>query len=478
MRDRADIGRGLLLAVALTAATAAAAQDEYRLGPGDVLSIAVLGQQELSYREHEPITVRPDGKMSFPLMSEVSVAGKTPGEVETLIEAALSKRYKHVDVAINVVHPRPRRIYVLGEVHEPGAFDLENEDIGVREAIALAGGLTQQASTRECYLYGRDREPVTIDLAALLSDANSSAQPRLVPGDTLMLQKKNVVAVVGEVETPGVYEMEDGARLLDAIAAAEGLTERSDRREAILLRADQRNNTIDLETALAKPGTEANAPLRGGDTVLIKEARNEVAVLGEVRLPGAFYAATGLTAAQAIALAGGATPEADLAHVKLVRPGVEPQILDLQPLVERTRTMELDEFAAAGDELVLTRGDALVVPERLDRVIVLGAVGSPGAYSIRPGDRITDAVANAGGYQPGQAKAYRLMLMRRDGDRVSIYRIDLPSIVRGGDQSRNYLLEDGDIIVMPGKKNQDWQYYAGVLYGIGGFVRFTYDIIQ
>jgi len=125
MRERRHIGRAsLALAMALAGATAAAEQDEYRLGPGDVLSIAVLGHEELSYREREPITVRPDGKVSLPLMSTVEVAGKTPGEVEELLTAALSKRYKHVDVVVNILRPRPRRIYVLGEVQEPGAFDL------------------------------------------------------------------------------------------------------------------------------------------------------------------------------------------------------------------------------------------------------------------------------------------------------------------------------------------------------------------
>jgi len=299
-----------------------------------------------------------------------------------------------------------------------------------------------------------------------------------MPGDTLMVQKKNMVAVVGEVEVPGVYEMEDGARLLDAIAAGEGLTDRSNRGEAIVLRATQKNNTVDLAAALAKPGTDANTLLRAGDTVIIKEARNEVAVLGAVELPGAFYAATGLTAAQAIALAGGAAHNADLANVKLLRRGEDPQMLDLQPLVERTREIDLEEFAAAGDDVVLMFGDTLVVPERLERVIVLGAVGRPGTYPIRPGDRVTDAVATAGGYKPGQVKAYRLMLMRRHGEQVKIFKIDMPKILHGADQSQNYLLEDGDIIVMHGRKKQDWQYYAGVLYGISGFARFTYDVIQ
>jgi len=482
MRPDANLRVRALLVAALTVAATTAAQAEpeaaYRLGPNDVLSIVVVGHEDISYREREPIVVRPDGTISFPLMSTVQVVGKTGAELEKLIEAGLSRRFKHVEVAVNLVQPRPNHIYVLGEVNKPGTFDLAHEDIGVREALALAEGLTPQASKRNCYLYGRNVDPVRLDLAALLSDPDNGGQLRLRPGDTLVVQKKNTVAVVGEVKTSGVYEMEDGARVLDAIAAAQGLTELSDRRQAILLRADRNNNALNLEAALSSPASDANALLRGGDTLLIKEARNEVAVLGAVEEPGAFYAAAGLTAAQAIALAGGAKPEADLAHVKLLRPAQDPQILDLRPLVERTRTTGLEQFAATGDAIVLQRGDTLVVPERFDRVIVLGAVKQPGAYPIRPGDRVTDVIANAGGYQPGEAKAYRVALLRRAGDRVSVYKVDLTQIMRGRNQSKDCLVQDGDVVVLPGRQKLDWQYYANVLYGVGGFARFTYDIIQ
>ncbi len=480
MTQRADIGSvilGLLAALIVWGSTAAAGGDEYRLGPKDVLSIVVLGRPEVSYPEREPIMVRPDGKISFPLMSEVDVAGKTPGEVEALIEAALSKRYKHVDVAINVVQPRPGRIYVLGEVNNPGAFDLQHEDIGVREAIALAGGLTPQASRRGCCMHGRDREPMRIDLGRLLSDAENGRQPRLVPGDTLVVEKKKTVAVVGEVETPGVYQMEDGACLLDAIAAAEGLTTLSNRREAILLRADRNNNTIDLEAALAAPGSDANAPLRDGDTVVINEAHNEVYVFGAVEEPGAFYAADGLTAAQAFALAGGAKPEAELGHVKLLRSGQQPQILDLRPLVERTPATGLEQFASTGDEVVLERGDTLIVPERFERVLVLGSVRQPGAYPIEPGDRVTDALAAAGGPIPKQSRTGRISLMRREDERVTRYKIDLRKLKDGRNPSQDQFVQHGDLIFVPGAKTslQDsmWTLYTGV-----GAARFLTDIFD
>jgi polysaccharide export outer membrane protein len=452
--------------------------EEYRLGPHDVISIVVLGRDELSYREREPITVRPDGRISFPLMSEVDVAGKPPGEVEELIEAALLKRYRHVDVAVNVVQPRPKRIYVVGEVRQPGAFELENEDIGVRKAIALAGGLTPQASTRECYLYGRGTQPQRISLVNVLSDnGDNGDEPRLAPNDTLLVQKKKTVTVVGPVGAQGVYEMEDGARVLDAIAAARGLTELSDRSEAVLLRATRSNNTIDLATALDTPASEANAPLRDGDTLVIREARNGVSVVGAVAQPGSFYAASGLTASQALAEAGGPTELADLAHVKLLRGGQEPEILDLRPLVQPSPTTSLEQFSATADHLILQRGDVLIVPERYDRVIVLGAVREPGKRPIHPGDRVTDALGAAGGPLPKEARVRRITLMRREGERVTTYVVDLQKVKAGRDREQDRLVRHGDLIFVPGAKTSFGESMWG-LYSAAGAARFLLDIFN
>ena len=469
------------LALLLLAAAASWGQDDgqgYVLGPKDVLSIVVMGHPEVSYTEREPITIRPDGMISFPLMSQVAAAGKTTAELEEQIAAALGQRFRHVEVAVNLVRPRERRVYVLGEVNLPGAYDLAHEDIGVREAIALAGGLRAEASRRNCYLYGRDVDPVRLDLTRILADPDNAGQPRLVPGDTLVVQRKSTVAVVGQVTTPGVYEMEDGARVTDAVAKAEGLTPRGDRRHALLLHADQTCADVDIEAALAEPQTDANPVLAPGDTLVVAEARNEVAVLGAVKTPGSFYAATELTASQAIALAGGPLPNADLGHVKLLRPGEDPRLLDLGPLVRPTRHEGLAPFAAAADPVQLAGGDALVVPERLERVIVLGHVSQPGAYGIEAGDRVTDVIAAAGGFIPRQARLDRVGLLRRDDDKVTVHTVNLAKIVKGQNQSGNLLVQDGDMVVVPGQRKLDWSYYASVLYGIGGFARYALDVLE
>jgi polysaccharide export outer membrane protein len=471
---RAALPAGL----ALILASAVAAQEQYRLGPGDVLGIVVVGHSDLASQGAQEIAVRPDGRVSYPVAGEVEVTGKTTAEVQEAIETALGRLYRHVEVSVNLVKPRERRVYVLGEVKSPGAYDLPHEGIGVWEAVALAGGTTPQAAEANCYLHGRDVDPIRFDLSSILSSADRAAEPRLAPGDTLVVQRRGAVSVVGEVRAPGVYQMDDGATVLEAIAVAGGLTERSDRREAVLLRADERNATVDLAAVLADPASQANAIVGGGDTLVIKEDRNEVAVLGAVGKPGTFYAAAGVSAAHALAMAGGAKPEADLGHAKLVREGREPQLLDLRPLMQPARTTGLETFAAGHDDVVLEHGDALIVPERLDRAIVLGAVRNPGAYPIRPGDRVTDALAAAGGQLVGKARPRDIALIRRDGDRVTAHKIDLRQLLAGRDASQDQPLEDGDMVVVPGAKRVNWREYSWLLFGAASAARYLVDVFQ
>ncbi|MFQ6097890.1 MAG: SLBB domain-containing protein, partial [Armatimonadota bacterium] len=294
----------------------------------------------------------------------------------------------------------------------------------------------------------------------------------------LVILRKTTVTVVGEVKAPGVYQMQDGARVLDALAAAGGLTQRSDRNVAKLVRAESANATINLKAAFSEPASDANAILHSGDTLIIQEAYNQVAVLGAVERPGTFYSPERLTAAQALALAGGPTDDADLEHVKRLRAGEQPRVVDLRPLVQTTRTSSLDQFSAGADAVVLERGDALIVPARFQRVMVLGAVRAPGAYPIQPGDRVTDALAAAGGHIVGKSRIERIALMRRDADRVIVHRIDLRRLVAGRDQSQDQLVSDGDIIVVPGAAKTRWRDYAWLVFGAASAARYAVEVFK
>jgi len=120
---------------------AQAGQFDYRLGPEDVVRIAVWKDDSLT-RE---VLVRPDGMVSFPLVGDVRADGKTVEELRTDLASRLSRYIPEPTLSVEVVKLTSYRIYVLGRVNHPGEF-VVGHDIDVMQALSLAGGLTPFAS--------------------------------------------------------------------------------------------------------------------------------------------------------------------------------------------------------------------------------------------------------------------------------------------------------------------------------------------
>jgi polysaccharide export outer membrane protein len=122
-------------------AAAATAPSGYRIGPEDVLEVDVWNRAELSRK----VPVRPDGRISLPLLNDVVAAGLTPMELRDVLLKRLSDFVSAPEVSVIVTEVRSFRISVLGAVARPGRFELKS---GVRivDALAMAGGLTEFAS--------------------------------------------------------------------------------------------------------------------------------------------------------------------------------------------------------------------------------------------------------------------------------------------------------------------------------------------
>jgi polysaccharide export outer membrane protein len=119
----------------------AAADDDYRIGPEDQLSIVVWKNETLTRQ----VTVRPDGKISLPLVNDVRAAGLTAMQLRDELTKKLSAFMPPPEVSVIVNEVRSFHISVLGEVQKPGRYDLRSTTT-VLEAIALAGGFKDFAS--------------------------------------------------------------------------------------------------------------------------------------------------------------------------------------------------------------------------------------------------------------------------------------------------------------------------------------------
>lgn len=159
---------------------------EYRIGVDDVLNVNVWHEPDLSRN----ITVRPDGKISLPLIGEIQAAGKTPTALQSELASDLSQFVKDPELTVIVVDIRSRHINVIGEVMRPGTFAL-TQQMGVLDAIAEAGGLKQFAKKKKIYVLRETaagkRTRLKYNYRAVLS-GKSGAQD-------IILQSKDTVVV-------------------------------------------------------------------------------------------------------------------------------------------------------------------------------------------------------------------------------------------------------------------------------------------
>jgi len=121
-----------------------AINEEYRVGPGDKLRIEVYKDQQLS----QSVQVRPDGKITLPLLGDLEATGRTPLELRDTITTALKDYINNPTVTVIVVEALASQVYVMGEVTHPGTMQLYGPTT-ILQALAMAGGFKEFANTKD-----------------------------------------------------------------------------------------------------------------------------------------------------------------------------------------------------------------------------------------------------------------------------------------------------------------------------------------
>jgi polysaccharide export outer membrane protein len=128
---------------AVTASAAAAASPDYLIGPGDKLSIVFWRDKEMS----GDVVVRPDGKISLPLLNEVQAAGYTPEQLRVQLTDAAKKFVEEPNATVVVEEIHSRNAFITGNVAKPGTYPVST-NMTVLQLIALAGGLQEYADAK------------------------------------------------------------------------------------------------------------------------------------------------------------------------------------------------------------------------------------------------------------------------------------------------------------------------------------------
>ena len=248
--------------------------DQYQIGPADELEISVYNAVGLEKKQ----IVRPDGRIEFPLVGELSVAGKTPEQVRVELAAALDKVISQPEVTVVVTGYQGRKFSVTGAVRGPGTFEAERTT-RVVDALAMAGGLQQNADLRGSVLM-RDGHVLPVSLHRLLKETDLRNNIVLRPGDTLYVPDVSLrrALVLGEVRSPSVVVLDADMTVVEAVTRAQGFARGARTRSVLVIRGSLDSPqvlSVDAEAFLTaeKPfnaGRAANnVVLQPGDIVYV-----------------------------------------------------------------------------------------------------------------------------------------------------------------------------------------------------------------
>lgn len=202
----------------------------YRVGPRDFINIIIWNHPGLLSAKADSdgnslsgFQVQQDGTLFFPFAGIIKASGKTVEEIRLELTKKLTKVIKTPQISVSVARFASQRVYVLGEVNEPKLIALQGYPLTVMEAMALAGGVTEHASSKKAYLL-RNGKKLEIAIGEMLSKGQIQHNIALKDGDVLHFpdNRTEKVYVTGEVLQPREVKMLAGELSLSAALMASG----------------------------------------------------------------------------------------------------------------------------------------------------------------------------------------------------------------------------------------------------------------
>ncbi|HEY0150750.1 MAG TPA: SLBB domain-containing protein [Longimicrobium sp.] len=442
---------------------------EYALGPGDVVDVSLFGDVNVTHS----LVVTPEGTVVIPSIGVVRVLGLNLDQAQARARAAVLRLYRSVEVSLSLAHVRSFKVYLLGDVANPG-MRLASSVTRLSEVLPAPRG--SRTLHRNILVRRAEGDSMRVDMAPFYITGDLRGNPTLRAGDVLVIPVVDeTVEAYGRVFYPGSFQFREGeslAEFLDLVNGGAGFPSNAadSVRIARWVTPQQREfTTLSRADALGARGRALI--LRPTDAIFVAEMANygrqrRAVVTGQVRYPGTYPVRPDTTTVrELVAMAGGFTAQASLTSATLRRgvAGAEIQGLggvptDLRgaPLdsTARFEEREIQRIRAQGDETnvvvdfqqlfasgqdaydqTVRGGDVLNVPERRNDVAVLGAVRTPGLVQFTPGQRPEHYIRLAGWYT-----------RRADFRDAVVLRAKLGTPLQA-EEVRS--LEAGDVIVVP-----------------------------
>ena len=375
---------------------------DYVLGPGDGLTISLWGGVSQSFTR----VIDREGKVVLPEAGSIVVAGLTLERAQALVQGVLAPQFKDAHVAVSVSRLRTVRVYVVGDVQRPGAYDISSLSTPLN-ALYAAGGPTSVGSLRTVRHYRGSTLIREVDLYDFLLNGIRADVERLEPGDTILVPAAGPqVEVTGMVKRPAIYEFKGEMKLSDVLNEAGGV-----RVSAALahirverIEADGHRSTIEVGLPQGSTLDSARAKMesfvvKDGDRVVVAPilpySEKAIYLTGHVVRPGKLPYHDAMKLSEAIRSYQDLLPEpSDHGEIiRLMPPDLRPEAIDFS----------VADVLAGGSPIFLQPFDTIRVRGRYEtdapKVTVRGEVLQPGPYALTQGMTAAQLVRIAGGFK-------------------------------------------------------------------------------
>ena len=266
----------LLLAVASLAPSAVMAQaprpiqqdKDYIIGPEDILEIQVWGNKDLN----QVVFVRPDGRTSLPLVGEIGVSGQSVQQLQDHLTNVYEKTVKGAVVTVMVKEIKSRPVFFIGGFGKPGVMQLTRE-LTLLQAISVVGGVVPNADAEKGFLLRGDKR-IPIDFNRLVQRGDLSQNPKLEPGDSIVVPLADAVYVNGEVKAPGAVKYTGDLTILKALTQVGGLTPLASAGRVDVLRGNAEKKErirVDVDKMMRSPDENPDIRLQPNDIIFVPQ---------------------------------------------------------------------------------------------------------------------------------------------------------------------------------------------------------------
>jgi protein involved in polysaccharide export with SLBB domain len=428
---------------------------DYILGPGDELVIDYWGASS----QHIQRSVDREGRISIPEAGSTVVAGRTLGEVQQTIQKMLSHQLRGISVDVTLGKLRTVRVYVVGDVKNPAAYDISSLSTALSALIA-AGGPTDTGSYRTVKHYRGKALVEEVDLYDLMLKGVSSAEVHLESGDSILVPPIGPqITVAGKVRRPAIYELRKEQTLDQVLDLAGGVpvTGELSRIRVERIQAHERKEMMSVNVS-GGAGIQAaddafkRFRIQDGDIVtvlpILPYSNRAVYLEGHVFRPGKFSFKDGYKVTDLVSSYDDLLPEpADRAEiVRLHPPDFTPVVIPFNlrdVLSKKVEAPSLEPF------------DTVRIFGRYEtdgpKVSIFGEVMRPGEYPLSEKMTAADLLRMSGGFKRSayQQEADLTSYSVIDGDHVDLDHRDIPiGRALAGEADTDVLLKPGDVLTI------------------------------